>query len=310
MAKNGRQQVRVLSFNVKMLPGPFGEGKQDERRAEAIIDLLAGYDVVCLQEVFDEEVRDRFRAAAEQHGFVSIVDQLCDDWLHEDSGLFFASRLPIDRGGRAWGYEEFTETSHFSSDSLSDKGIFYARLDLPNAKGLIIYNTHMQSDEGPGQHKDVRSMQFEQIRKFMVRGLQKERRLKNTAAILLGDFNVIAEAGGSRTRIGRPTAEYQEAIARFIGPCDLYREAHPGSPGYTWDGPGNPRTGKDDNDLQRLDYMLALRQVPVESAASALRLLAPEVEQVDVEKMPWSGGNGVSQGPLSDHYGISATLAV
>jgi endonuclease/exonuclease/phosphatase family metal-dependent hydrolase len=307
---NTRKKVRVLSLNVKMLPGPFGEQWKDERRAKAIASQLGDYDIVCLQEVFDEEVRDIFTKAAKAGGYKSIVSTLHDDWLHEDSGLFFASKLPIGRNGRAYGYEEFKDTAFLSSDSLADKGIFYARMDLGSGKSLVVFHTHMQADEGPGDNKGVRAKQFEQIRRFMVRGLQKERRLKKTAAIFLGDFNVIAEAGGKKNRIGHPTAEYREAIARLMDPVDLFRETHPNSPGYTWDGPGNPRTGRNDDDLQRLDYLLAMKQIPVQSSAAQLKLLAPEVDKVAVEKLPWKGAGGVARGPLSDHYGLSAVLAV
>jgi len=301
--------VRVLSLNVKMLPGPFGQKGKDEARAREIARRLGDYDVVCLQELFDEEVREIFTEAVRDQGFEHVVEKLHDDWLHEDSGLFFASRFPISRGGAAQGFEEFEDTAYFSSDSLSDKGIFLARLELPRRKALYVFHTHMQSDESPGQHRDVRDRQFEQIRRFMVRGLQKERSLSRTAAVFLGDFNVIAEETGER-RAGAPTSEYLGVLARLGSPRDLYRETYPFKPGYTWDGPGNHRTGRYDRDLQRLDYILALTRVPVASSSSRFRLKRPVVKKIEVETMLSERVPGVKAGPLSDHYGISTVIGI
>ena len=305
--------IRVLSFNVRMLPGPFGDGDIDLERATAIARRMKDYDVVCLQELFDEEAREVFLDAAFAQGFPgdSIVAKLWDDWLHEDSGLFFASRLPF-ASGKDYGYEEFDDNASLTFDSLADKGIFAAPLDVGGGKRLYVFHTHMQSDVQEHEYTTVRERQLEQIRRLMVRALQKESNLANVSALFLGDMNVIGETKPPGYGLGPRTAEYQSLVARMGSPIDVFRAANPTSPGYTWDGVNNGRTGNrkgtGDGIMQRLDYFFALTRLPLESRDPRFCLAVPQIAEAKVQRMRVNNPVGGQTGPLSDHYGVSAVI--
>ena len=54
--------IRVVSYNASMLPGIMGDGDEDLERVTEITKILSdengGYDILCLQEIFDEDARD------------------------------------------------------------------------------------------------------------------------------------------------------------------------------------------------------------------------------------------------------------
>ena len=69
-------------------------------------------------------------------------------------------------------------------------------------------------------------------------------------------------------------------------------------------------TGEGDLDLQRLDYIFALTQIPIASSSNRFRLRAPVLKGIEVEKMAIDGAPGVDPGPLSDHYGVSTVIGL
>ena len=105
-----RASFRAYSRNAGMLPGWLGDGERARDRAERICDEILELlpDVVCLQEVFDEGIREIFskrlavlyphRLTKGDGGFI----------LKEDSGLFIASRYPFLPASEF--FEPFTST--------------------------------------------------------------------------------------------------------------------------------------------------------------------------------------------------------
>ncbi len=309
--------LRLLTWNVKFLPKyakmvlkPFGPtawwetgGRaSDEVRAERCLKaMLAGdWDVIALQELFEEGIRAKYRAAFEAAGYTT-TPALGNDVLHEDSGLFVASRIPMH-------WFRFVEyAAKWGQDALSDKGIGVFCLDTstiwgPERHSLYLFPTHLQSDD---RHYAVRLLQLDQLRSVIHATLARVPDLDAVSAIACGDFNVRAE----QPVLGVPgaavaTSEYA-ALQELLGrPRDVFREAHPAAPGFTWDGKINAMTRDNDNDQKRLDYIFAFDFVPQplrEAQTAALGRL--DCSAVAME--PFLG----SERHLSDHFGVSASFA-
>lgn len=219
--------------------------------------------------------------------------------LPEDSGLFFASKLPIQ-----WqGFEESDASEDGTFDAAADKGIFGARLDvggrLQGINYLHVFNTHLQSTEAYGQPRD---QQLTQARRIIADVLTQVQDLTHVAAILVGDLNVVAE-----TAIGaalHPTSEYRGMISRLGYPRDLYRDLNANQPGYTWDYSANGMIPRGDRDQQRLDYALAFSAIPAgDDNARPLPIGDCACSQASVVRFGTTAAMC-----LSDHFGVELKL--
>lgn len=92
--------VKILTYNVRMIPETWDDFCCDisnEDRAELIGDLLRtkDYDVILLNEVFDEDSKDAFvnRLGGPYPYYVRKIDKPTD---MEDSGLMLFSRFPFE----------------------------------------------------------------------------------------------------------------------------------------------------------------------------------------------------------------------
>lgn len=283
--------IKLLSFNVKMLPGPGGEERANDIAAAI---LKQKYDIVCLQEVFDEDIREIFENKFEKT-FRNVIPRCSDgDIFNDDSGLFFASRFPMRGYGanKGWNFVEFEQ--HTGWDSFSDKGIFGARLNLDSfAPGLtlLLFHTHLQSDE---KHADVRRLQLQQMSAYMYRAMNKVSKPSNTAVIACGDMNVIGDVSD----------EYRQMLGILGYPRDAYRERNPAKPGFTWDAPENLNMiDEDDNDQQRLDYILQYDSF-VNAEGKKVPLQPLVLQSVDLQLF---GTDKESR--LSDHFAVEAHIA-
>jgi endonuclease/exonuclease/phosphatase family metal-dependent hydrolase len=275
--------IRVITHNVKMLPGPFGRGDRDLDRARKLVEALGTtYDVVCLQEVFDEEAREVFDRAFLQAGYQTVPKVDDGDIGQEDSGLFFATKLMI--AVRA--YEEYEDSA--GTDSLADKGIFGAQL-VHEEGWLFVFNTHLQATLS---EYDVRLKQLKQLRKFAKRMMVSAAHAKRSA-MLLGDFNVVGE-----------THEHAVMLSALGYPRDTYRALH-ADEGYTWDRTENTNMiPEDDHDKQRLDYVLTWDSIPTGSDDVVGAPLRPlQASNAEVVRF------GEIHSRLSDHFGVCATIA-
>jgi endonuclease/exonuclease/phosphatase family metal-dependent hydrolase len=289
--------VRLLSYNVKMLPGVFGDGDEDLARARqisaAILAAVPKYDVVCLQEVFDEEARAVFVKELVREFPFQVAKSSDHDIFNEDSGLFFASRIPISG-------HSFVEFEHATGEDLwSDKGIFGARLELGRAT-LLVFQSHLQSSI---EYSDVRTRQLRQLRARVESALLRAPRTQATSCIVCGDFNVVGERDPGLTMTG----EYERMLANLGFPRDVYRERHREVAGYTWDGSANHMIPRDDLDKQRLDYVFAYDSIAATSKATVVRPLRRiAIEAVDVVRFDSNRADLC----LSDHFAIEALFGI
>ena len=231
--------INLLTWNIKMLPGPLGNGSDDELRARKICDAILDVDpdIVCLQEVFDEGIR----SIVNEHlsdAYGNIIEKSDVRLsLAQDSGLFFASKYPI--------------TSHMfrpyfngvMSDALANKGALAVSIDTQDGP-IAVITSHLQADYGDiGEYEDVRRYQISQIAKVSASFSEP--------TLIVGDLNISAEENEDPEI---PTPEYLRFL-RLLDARDLFREECHGCTGTTFD-PDNPMV-KDNEEAQRLDYILA-----------------------------------------------------
>lgn len=283
--------LRVLTYNLKMLPGLFGGGRADLARADAIADALLDRDddVVGLQEVFDEDVRrrlvDRLGARFPHH-----IEKSGDDWFNEDSGLMLLSRRPFVAP------TTFVEWSckgpFWTSDRWADKGVQLARVALGNGLEAVVANLHLQAAYGSDSYRSVRDAQLGQLVRVLDRGLVHCHHPDALAAIVLGDFNVV---GGSD--------EHADMLATLRSARDLWAVTHPSDPGYTSDPDQNTMVPAG-RPKKRLDYILALDAIPGGGPGGTTALASVEVSSIEVVRFAARGAS------LSDHDAVAAQLTV
>ncbi|MGE5343524.1 MAG: sphingomyelin phosphodiesterase [Candidatus Omnitrophota bacterium] len=302
-------KIKILSYNFAMLPGFVGKEKKERvgLLAAQIIHQNPPYDVICLLEIFDEEIR---RYLVDHFGkeYPYILAKCDRDILNQDSGMFLASRHRIIDHS----YEEFDAKEYFSTDGLADKGILNACIEL-NADNqqrqiLHVYLTHLQATGifPPSHYGPIREKQLTQIRTFMEKRLQKGCQTHdpaNLSAILLGDFNIEDNSD-----------EYHHMMGILGSPIDLFPSLNPGKDGNTWNTKTNRfvtvRAGSDP-DIQRLDYIFTFDTIPgVSGKVSGAKMACPVYQSCDLFTPLASAAVGdLSQGcDLSDHYGVEAVF--
>lgn len=236
-----RELPSFLSYNVKLLPWPFNEG-DDGSRAERIAAAIRAYDVVCLQEVFRESMRNILVSALKRDGY-EVRPRFGGSFFKQDSGLVVASRAPIAETG----WTKFGARGPVTKgDFWSHKGVVAVRLDF-DGKVLTVVNTHLMSDpEEVGEFRSVRERQLQDV-------LRLARDTARGGPVLhAGDFNIAAPGGLIDASVPAFDGEYRPMLTA-LGARDLLAE----EPGYTWNGLKNPIIPEDDRDLLRLDYLLA-----------------------------------------------------
>ncbi len=283
------ERMKVLTYNVKMLPGIFGKGAKDLARAEQIASALLARDddVVALQEVFDETVRRRFvdRLGAR---FPHRIEKSGEDWFNEDSGLMLLSRLPFVAETAFFEWE--CRGPFWTSDRWADKGVQLARLRLSDTLEVVFGNLHLQADYAPKSYAEVRRGQIEQLARIVDRGLVHAPDPSRVAALVVGDFNIVA---GS--------TEYDEALVTLRGARDLWSATHPDAPGYTVDHELNSMV-TDDNPKKRIDLALAFDTLPGDGPDGPIALAAMKATSMEVVRF----ADGAQS--LSDHDAVAVEL--
>ena len=311
------RELRTLTYNVKLLPPhvklgvaprglPLGFWERgphaipDEARVKAILEaiLTGGWDLVCLQEVFQEPARAVLRRGFVKAGYQVIDKAHGGDLFNEDSGLFVASKLEIVHHR----FEEFSAKE--GADALADKGVVGVSLKAPKAwkarpHQLFLFATHLQASGAHTQRQQLR-----QLQRFIRGMLHPIRKKSSVAAILLGDMNVRAEEVCAGCQGLTATGDYRAMMSILDHPRDLFRELNGDALGATWDGAANPRMIRgNDRRAMRIDYAFAYDFVPeADPHAELARLKKLHCRSAVVERFQ------TGKLALSDHYGVATTL--
>lgn len=174
-------ELRLLTWNVFMLPTPIKFSKQKMRRKNILKELGVlqdQYDVMVFQEAFIGLFRKHLTKGLQAtHPFAYSMGQGGRIRVF-GSGLLILSRYPIEIKDEVY-YKECS-----GADCFAAKGAFLAEVALPENKRVQIIVTHMQA--GQTQKKvQTRATQVEQLRAFM----EKNKR-PNVPQILTGDLNI------------------------------------------------------------------------------------------------------------------------
>ena len=139
-----------------MLPAvpDFSRARQhkEERLLWFMYDIMARFDVLCLQEVFGTLTyrKERLVRVAELAGFHAVITPK-PSWCRgkfADSGLITLSRFPVLES-------EFVSFERGAfSDKLADKGVLHTSLEI-DGKILHVYNTHLNASYQTGSAADL-----------------------------------------------------------------------------------------------------------------------------------------------------------
>ncbi|HWA33879.1 MAG TPA: sphingomyelin phosphodiesterase [Cyclobacteriaceae bacterium] len=172
----GGEKIKILSWNIYMLPGVFGSG--NVLRAEAIGRLLnpGEYDVIVFQEAFDQRARKVIsRLLKDTYPYqVGPANQKLFS-VKTNSGLWIFSRYPISES-----HSIVFQTRH-GLDALSRKGALLAELNV-NGNHIQIVATHLQnSGETWRKQSQCSEIYSNLLKKYQRTGIPQ---------IVCGDFNI------------------------------------------------------------------------------------------------------------------------
>lgn len=282
---------RIASYNVFLLPRTLYPNWGQFTRAD-LIDrerVLAGQDVVVLQELFDNEAGDRLLAnLKDTYPYQTPVvgrsrtgwDQTLgaySDTVPEDGGAAIVSRWPIVRK------IQHIYTESCSVEEFSNKGFVYVELRSP-AGPVHVIGTHAQATDSNCDmaSADVRAIQFNEIAAFIrARGIPASQPL-----YVAGDLNV-----------DRYSPEYADMVRRLgaVGP------AYTGH-SHSWDCNDNS-VCRDQYGTswksEHLDYVLPIAGHPAPATyVNETRRVKSSVWSVS------SWGTTYSYNDYSDHYPV------
>ena len=266
-----QSELRLLTFNVRMLT-PFASVQRAAAVARAVKERA--YDVVCLQEVFDEDARGIFvreLGAAFEH----LVPEAGGAGWRDDSGLFFAAQAPLlSSAFRPYRFPIPTP----GLDFLATKGVLGVHLGRGvdgSGSELLVFDTHLDSVLA-----STRRRQLTDLRDFVALTVSQLPDPRKTAVLIAGDMNVRGEM---------EQGEYLQMLALLGEPRDLYVEVGLGDDGCTHP-VSHPR--------RRLDYWLALDSIELNGES---RPLAP-VQVVSARVAPFDDRE------LSDHLPVEVVI--
>jgi endonuclease/exonuclease/phosphatase family metal-dependent hydrolase len=170
------QKIKLLSWNIYMIPGIIGNGNC--RRGEAIGNILASsdYDVIVFQEAFCPWARKKIRQAlSERFPYQAGPANRRFFSLKTNSGLWIWSRYPIVRS------QSIVYHARHGIDALSRKGGLLVEL---NVSGQIIQvaATHLQNSG----REQLRHLQCQEFFDLLLKPNERE----GVPQIICGDFNI------------------------------------------------------------------------------------------------------------------------
>lgn len=170
--------LTVLTYNIYMLTPPISFSDQDTR-AERMIHSLSEYDVIFIQEAFDNTAREDYLTpglATVYPYHTSILD--IPGTANEDGGVMIFSKYPIDLELQHY-YENC-----YSYECLTNKGFMYAKINKLG-KPYHLIATHTQAFISEIE-VTTRKAQIQEIRHFIdTLGIPA-----NEPIIVGGDMNV------------------------------------------------------------------------------------------------------------------------
>lgn len=276
--------IDVIIYNVQFLPGlaaAANKRKEPEYRAERIGEEMARYDIVALNETFEENAR------------TIILDKLRDGWggafnvmispkpeNRFNGGVLIASRLPFLETN-AYIYEHYSHPDDYGvrADGHAAKGVIHARIkrsaDAPDDEYIDVFATHL---EARADH--LREKQYPELAAFI-----KEHSDPDRPMLLLGDLNTRGHGEyltGSGSQYARMMKTLKDARPTIL---DVWPHLKPGEHGGT--------SEQESADIgRRIDYILLAN--PQDNG--------PRLEPTDIEVRLFQDPRVIA---LSDHNAVA-----
>ena len=173
--------LRVLSWNIYMLPDPVYANSRKIKRAKHIGRILRdveNYDVVVFQEAFHGRVRRVLRKSLRaKYPYSYGPANFKPYWVRTSSGVWILSNMPL----KILCEHEYTQCEGIS-DCMARKGVLAAEVKW-RGRSIQIIGTHIQAGDKKG--RTVKETQYEEMGEIVA---QTEQR--NVPQIICGDFNM------------------------------------------------------------------------------------------------------------------------
>lgn len=209
--------LRVITYNVQFLPGPASianKRKEPLYRAEQIGQKLAAFDIVALNEVFEDKPREKIfdgLRAAWGEKFSAVISPKPDDKRFM-GGVAIATRLPmLATHTLIYSVGSSPQKYGLQADGFAAKGALHARI----ARGadrqtdfVDVFATHLESKDD-----DIRLIQYRELGAFVA-----EHSDPHHPTLILGDMNTHGDPADQ--------ADRQSAYHAMLG---IYQAARPGA---------------------------------------------------------------------------------
>lgn len=201
-AEEDANELTVISYNVQFLPAPVSfanKRKNPEYRARRIAEEASRFDVVGLNETFDERYRDIIVAELKKAwgGDLNVLlSPATPDRFN--GGCLLASRYPFIETNTMI-YENFSSPEDYGmmADGHAAKGVLHARIarDVDEPDDFVdVFVTHMEA-----RAPEIREKEYPELAAFIRRHSDPSR-----PTLILGDMNT---RGGSAYR-SDPKSQY------------------------------------------------------------------------------------------------------
>jgi hypothetical protein len=237
--------IRIGTYNTHFITDPTGESDwaTNGEKTTAALEIAnrinySDYDVIALNEVFDEDVRSVIHTQTRAEYPYQVVKVMGGTIGPEDSGLMLLSRYPfvanplqndraewapagsIYRNGSTSNMGTYVRFAEFGpcadEDCLAEKGVGVVWIDVPVAsttRRMTFLFTHLQA-----KGRDVRKQQLQVIQNVFG-GIEYFNHFTKDDIFILGDLNIAGEDQSS----GSEWSEYFTG-----GPLSWYDNNSPG----------------------------------------------------------------------------------
>lgn len=266
-----KPKVKILTWNIQMLPRAFSGFSGSLRKAQAIrlpwiVKYLknSDYDVVVLEELFDKRITKKLTSEL-QSSFPYQYKPQKKGAFKTTNGICILSKHPMELVGTIF----FKDKKGI--DAMASKGCVMVEVFV---KGLTfqLLSTHLQAGN---KHQMVREKQLMQTFKELISKNKKP----NVPQVFVGDFNIDY------------FEEHYPTLLRIINMQDaLVLEERK----FTYD---TENTWKTEKQPRKLDYIFFDKRFPI-LKASHVKIIRPKGEH-----------NGKPM-DYADHYGLEAVLGL
>lgn len=273
---------------------------QDNRqRATRIAQRFGRFDIVALQEVFDEDQRDQFRGGLAQHAMFDGPGTETSSLSFLDSGLALLTKthLPTTPVG-----EGTFDRDCSGIDCRANKGFTVHRVQLTESADHYVYvvNTHTNASDNDAA-RATRAAQIPRLKAFIDA-------LADPAhpTLFVGDMNVIETDGERAEMLSMLGLNDGSDLFKRKGPrsVSLRYTSDPNRNAYARNWFGEPPA--------RLDYVLARQGTLYRIDAVEGALTDELVETPLCHEEDWFTGEDAPPNPpkcyLSDHFGLAMSL--